>query len=71
MTNEEFINREVATWGEDYIFDLLDKGFTPTLLLSHTGEVKWTWRLTSGASCDRLSTGGTPTFLPFRRFARV
>lgn len=38
MTREEFINREVAIWGEDYIFDLLDRGYEPKL----TSE-GWRW----------------------------
>lgn len=27
MTETEFINREIDTWGEAYITDLLDKGY--------------------------------------------
>jgi len=74
MTKQEFINHELDTWGEDEVFALLDKGFEPIQLLSQIDgnvEVKWTWRLTNGANCGRLSTGGNPTFLPFRRVARI
>jgi hypothetical protein len=44
MTREEFINREVATWGEDYIFDLIDRGYEVIQLRNGT-QVKWTWVL--------------------------
>lgn len=28
MTKQEFINHECHVWGEDHIFDLLERGFT-------------------------------------------
>jgi hypothetical protein len=43
MTLEEFINREINVWSEDYIFDLLDRGYEPVELISDTGQTKWSW----------------------------
>lgn len=43
MTLEQFIDREVATWGEDYIFNLIDLGFSPVLVVSSEGREKWSW----------------------------
>lgn len=34
MTESEFIAKEVAVWGEDYVFDLLDKGYVPAFITS-------------------------------------
>jgi hypothetical protein len=69
MTHDEFINKEVATWGEDYIFALLDSGFEPVELVSETGEVKWTWikqSLTTLGKSATMHSGGRSAFLPFR-----
>ena len=47
MTQTEFINREIAVWGEDEIFSLIDRGYTPVELTdTMTGSVKWVWLLT-------------------------
>jgi uncharacterized protein (UPF0128 family) len=27
MTEREFLDREIAIWGYDYIFDLIDRGY--------------------------------------------
>jgi hypothetical protein len=43
-TADEFVKSEIFVWGEDYIFDLIDKGYVPTLL-EENGSLKWTWRL--------------------------
>jgi len=40
-----FINHEIAVWGEDYIYDLLDRGFQPVLVSNREGGFKWTWIL--------------------------
>jgi hypothetical protein len=40
----QFIQHEMAVWGADYIDDLLDRGFEPTLVVNaRGGEGKWTW----------------------------
>jgi len=71
MTLDQFINREVATWGEDEIFSLLDRGYEAVELTDQTGQTKFTWLLTNGGKSATLTGGGNPTFLPFRRVARV
>ena len=71
MTLSDFINREIATWGEDYIFSLLDRGYEAVELHDGMGHTKWTWRLTNASKSATLTHGGNPAFLPFRRFARV
>ena len=45
MDRNEFINHEIATWGEEYIFTLLDRGFEPVQVFNAEGHVKWTWVL--------------------------
>lgn len=32
MTETEFIAKEIAIWGEDYVFDLFNKGYVPTFV---------------------------------------
>jgi len=46
MTQDEFIDREIATWGQDYIFDLIDRGYEAVRLIDGTGQMRWSWRLT-------------------------
>lgn len=42
MTESEFIAKEVATWGQDYVYDLMDKGYVPT----YVAELdKWVFML--------------------------
>ena len=38
MTQEEFLNREIYIWSEDYIFDLLDRGYEVKLTTAG-----WRW----------------------------
>lgn len=38
ISREEFIKREIAIWSEDYIFDLLDRGYDVKLT---TEGYKW------------------------------
>ena len=72
MTREEFINREVRVWGEDYIFDLLDRGYEPILLTNpQTTQTRWSWVLTNSPFCatvrDGCNDGGLlPFSLAFR-----
>jgi len=51
-----FINHEIAVWGEDYIHDLLDRGYEPVLVCNQEGDFKWTWILPiqSGVSQTRI-----------------
>jgi len=45
-----------AVWGEDYVDDLLNRGYNPTLV-SDGSAVKLAWVLTQPASCAMLETG--------------
>lgn len=40
-----FINHEIAVWGEDYIHDLINRGYEPVLVSNQTGDFKWTWKM--------------------------
>lgn len=41
MTETEFMRRELTLWGESYVFDLVDRGYVPTLTTQG-----WRWLLT-------------------------
>lgn len=41
ITADEFIKREIVVWGEDFINDLLDRGYEPTLL----SDGRWVLKL--------------------------
>jgi hypothetical protein len=45
MTEQEFINQEIARWGEDEVFALIDAGFQTVQLTNSHGETKWTWQM--------------------------
>jgi hypothetical protein len=40
MTEQEFINQESAVWGEQYIFDLIERGYSVRLT-----DHGWVWCL--------------------------
>lgn len=40
LTEDEFLKKEIVLWGENYIFDLVDRGYT--LKLTTAG---WRWIL--------------------------
>ena len=55
MNEHQFIEREIDLWGEDAVFDLIDKGFRP--VLTNKG---WRWihdvsPLTQVSESDMLS----------------
>jgi hypothetical protein len=50
MTENDFIKSEIEIWGEDYILDLLDRGFTPVLLHTVNQVAKWSWLHTQTAN---------------------
>ena len=63
MTKQEFIDREVTTWGEDYIFDLIDRGYEAVEMVID-GTTKWWWklqspRLTQTSVCATLPTSSS------------
>lgn len=41
MTYDEFIQHECHVWGEDYVFDLLDRGY----IVVQTDDGKWGWQM--------------------------
>lgn len=45
ITETEFVNREIRNWDLEYVEDLLDKGYKPTLLTDNSGNQKWVWLL--------------------------
>lgn len=46
----EFVKREIEVWGFEYVEDLFDNGYEPTLLADANGSVKWAWVQTSVVS---------------------
>lgn len=54
MTETEFIQHEIAVWGVDYVFDLLDRGYTPTQLIVN-GTLRWWWILPKNHSNQLLT----------------
>lgn len=72
MTREQFIACEIVTWGEDYIFDLLDNGYEPIQLVRSVAgqvETKWTWLvpqagLTNTEPCGTLVSGSDAGVTP-------
>jgi hypothetical protein len=60
MENYTILNNllksEIALWGEDYINDLLEQGYEPTLV-TDGHSVKLVWRLTNGDSYATLESG--------------
>jgi hypothetical protein len=59
MTETEFIKRECVLWTEDYIFDLIDRGFRPVLVSAEKIE-KWVWILDRDSSreCETFRLSG-------------
>jgi hypothetical protein len=41
MTETDFVKSEIAVWGEDYIFSLIERGYSPVLT-----DNGWFWLLT-------------------------
>jgi hypothetical protein len=57
MTREQFISREIATWGEDYVFDLFERGYV-AVQLSNGSRVRWTWMVPTSPTHRPLTQGG-------------
>lgn len=54
MTEDEFLKHEIALWGEEYIFDLIDRGYTLKLT---TAGYKWVLpAVTVGTDSTTLDT---------------
>jgi hypothetical protein len=46
ITEDQYIKSQIRTWGEDHIFDLMDRGYSPIQVTDDaTGFTKWTWVL--------------------------
>jgi hypothetical protein len=41
-TEDEFVRAEIAVWGEDYIFDLIERGYSPQPYYAD-GRRVWRW----------------------------
>lgn len=63
MTREQFVSKEIAAWGEDYVFDLFDKGYVAVELTDGT-HTKWTWALTNTNQSATVSRGSVVGFTP-------
>jgi len=72
MTREQYINREISTWGFDYIADLFDRGYEVRQLTNSHGESKWSWVLTEARPRASLEVGSIRGFTPvFPRASRL
>jgi len=71
MTLDEFIASEIATWGQDYIFDLVDRGYEAKRLIDSHGEVRFTWVLTQAPIYASISVGSDPVFTPVSQVSRL
>lgn len=56
MTQDEFIKREMSIWGEDYIFDLLERGYEPKLT---SAGYKWFYTNPAVDTAQRLCYAGS------------
>jgi hypothetical protein len=68
MTKDEFIQHEVSVWGEDYIFDLIDRGYEAVEMVVD-GSTRWWWKLESSKAVDStaLTQAGFCATLPASR----
>jgi len=71
MTEQEFINKEIAIWGEDYIFNLVDRGYKAACLISRSGEMKWSWVLTQPDPHAIMRNGSGSVFTPVSQGSRL
>lgn len=43
QTIRNFIDSQVVTWGQDYVDDLMDRGYIPVQLSDNAGNIIWRW----------------------------
>ena len=55
LTKDEFLKREIRNFGEDHIFDLIDKGYT--IVETDNGTFGWLMPNTAGCVDNGLDTG--------------
>jgi len=53
ITLDEFIKRECAIWSEDYIFDLIERGYFPVLT-----DHGWKWMVSRVAQASSVCYDG-------------
>lgn len=72
-THDEFLDYEIAAWGEDYIFTLLDKGYVVVQVHDDNGTSHFTWQmpLTQPAKSATIRSGSSAVLLPFDRASRL
>jgi len=71
MTKQEFIDKEIATWGQDYIFDLIDRGYEVVELVDAHGQMKFSWVLTQPQKYATIQVGSDSVFTPVSRGLRL
>jgi hypothetical protein len=74
MTEMDFIRKEIATWGEDVIFDLIDRGYKAACLISQVDGItvtKWSWVLTQTEPCATMAHGSDLVFTPVSQGSRL
>jgi hypothetical protein len=55
LTETQFINSEIAVWTEEYIFDLIERGYEPIALTDEeTGKQVWRWVNTTCAQAKMM-----------------
>jgi hypothetical protein len=50
ITENQFVKSVMAVWGEDYVYDLIDRGYSPVLT-----DNGWYWLLTTANRVDKSS----------------
>jgi len=63
MTKQQFITKEIATWGQDYIFDLIDRGYDAVELHDTQGRMKWSWVLTQPQKYATMGYGSVRRYV--------
>lgn len=61
ISQQDYIQREIAVWGEAEVFAMLDAGYEPIELVMPTGQTRWSWVLTAPRECAIVGSGGTST----------
>jgi hypothetical protein len=68
VTKEDYIRREMDIWGEDYIFDLIDRGYE-AVELAINGKLRWWWVLPRQAASG--GSGENPLLTQADSCARI
>lgn len=57
ITESQFVKSEMAVWGEDYVYDLIERGYSPVLT-----DNGWYWLLTGLDNSPELCYDSGATF---------